>query len=59
MSFQERHTIDLNIALGMVNMSFKSFNGLEIGRSKVLINSRGQRPQGVLKTEDTVFPNGS
>lgn len=59
MSFQELHTTDLNIALGMMNMSFKSFTGPQVGKFKVLISSRDHQPQGVLKIEDTVFPNAS
>lgn len=59
MSFQELHTTDLNTALGMTNMSFKSFTGPQVGKSKVLITSRDHQPQRVLKIEDTVFPNAS
>ena len=55
MSFQELHTIDLNTALGMVNMSFKSITALEVWRSKVLITSRGQRPQGQFSRQRTQF----
>ena len=53
MSFQELHTIDLNIALGMMNMSFNT--GPQVGKFKVLITSRDHQPQGVLKIGDTVF----
>ena len=55
MSFQELHTIDLNTALGKVNMSFKSITGLVVCRSKVLITTREQRPQGQFSRQRTQF----
>ena len=59
MSFKGLHITDLNIVLGMTNMSFKSFTDSQIRKSKVLITSRDHQPQGILKIEDTVFPNAS
>ena len=57
MSFLARHTIDLNIALGMTNMSFKSFTDSHVRKSRVLITSRDHQPQGILKIGGTVFLN--